>query len=512
MVSRYRLDSAIPRSRDARSATQPSRSRGASRARGPVSGADAEGFVEAVAALERCEIVHATDRDVVDDDEWHGVVARLQIVRETAPVGVVVEEHLLEIDALALEEPLRLDAEGAAGRAVHDDLLAHGAPAVDRGGARGKRPVGCLCDHPACRRRRGVADHRSSPCDRGMSFDPDAAAAPGSGIFGLPFSEAEAAVVLLPVPFDATTSYRAGTAQGPAAILEASHQVDLWDLQTGRAWERGIFMRDVPAETGALSVRARLVAEPILAAGGPRDGGDGGDDRARLAEVDAIGEEVRAGLHANAVDLYERGKIVGVVGGDHGVPLGAIEAASERHPELGILHIDAHMDLRRAYEGFRFSHASIMDNVLERCGERIARLVQVGIRDACEEEVERARATAGRVRTFFDLDVRRRLARGAALHGVLEEIVAPLPRDVWVSFDVDGLDPALCPGTGTPVPGGLAFDEACLLLEVLQASGRRIVGFDLCEVSPRDLADWDAIVGARLLYKLCGFAMLSNGG
>jgi agmatinase len=345
---------------------------------------------------------------------------------------------------------------------------------------------------------------------RCMSFDPDAAAAPDSGIFGLPHAEADAAVVLLPVPFDATTSYRDGTLAGPAAILEASRQVDLWDLQFGRAFERGIHMREIPEEIVALSHSARLAAEPILAHGGPRGGDFSDDDQARIAQVDEAGERVRSGLRAMTSDLYDAGKIVGVVGGDHSVPLGAIEAAAARFGGLGILHVDAHMDLRHAYEGFRFSHASIMDNVLERCGKDVARLVQVGIRDVSEGEVERMRQSDGQVQTYFDLDVARRLARGETRYALFREIAERLPENVWVSFDIDGLEPGLCPGTGTPVPGGLSFQDACLLLEALQEADRRIVGFDLCEVAPRDLADWDAIVGARVLYKLCGLAIVSS--
>ena len=339
-----------------------------------------------------------------------------------------------------------------------------------------------------------------------QDFDPDAAAQPGSGIFGLPFGEAEARLVLLPVPFDATASYRDGAACGPEAILEASMQVDLWDLQTGKAYEQGFFMRSVPRDVAELSVRARAAAQPILDAGGA-DLGDP-DHVRRLAEVESAGEELRRRLRAETAALLAAGKAVGVVGGDHSVPLGAIEAIVDHYGPIGILHIDAHMDLRVRFEGFRYSHASIMANVLEACGDRIESLTQVGIRDVGSEEVERMRSSGGKVRTFFDLEMRRRLARSEPLDSVLRDIIQHLPRQVYISFDIDGLDPALCPGTGTPVPGGLRFDEVCLLLEALHDSGRRLVGFDLCEVSPRG-DQWNANVGSRVLYKLCGFTAMA---
>ncbi|MEM7201730.1 MAG: agmatinase family protein [Planctomycetota bacterium] len=334
------------------------------------------------------------------------------------------------------------------------------------------------------------------------TFDPNAAAAPGSGLFGLSCDPATAGIVVVPAPFDATTSYRPGTAAGPAAILAASHQVDLFDVQTGRCYERGIALLEDEAGLRALSRQARAQAEPILQKGGA-DAGDG----AAVAAVDAAGDRLNAAIGERVAAILARGQIPAVVGGDHSVSFGAIASCAERAPGLGILHIDAHADLRPAYEGFRWSHASIMHNVLGLDG--VGRIVQVGIRDLCEAEQAAITASAGRVITHFDIAWQRRLAGGEPYRALCDEAIEALPRDVYVSFDIDGLDPSLCPHTGTPVPGGLSFVQACLLLETLQQSGRRIVGFDLVEVAPGpDGDEWDAAVGARLLYKLCGFALL----
>jgi agmatinase len=247
---------------------------------------------------------------------------------------------------------------------------------------------------------------------------------------------------------------------------------------------------------------------PVIEAGGP-----GADPRAQraVAEVDALGERMNAWVHAQASAWLQRDRLVGVVGGDHSAPFGAIRAVAERHPGLGVLHVDAHADLRAGYEGFRWSHASIMYNVFRELPE-VARIVQVGVRDYCDEEDLLIRDNPERLRTYFDPDLRRQQLDGETWGRLVGRIVADLPPEVYVSFDIDGLDPALCPHTGTPVVGGLSFVEATALLRLLVESGRRIVGFDLCEVAPdpEGRSEWDGNVGARVLYKLIGYALLSR--
>ena len=163
------------------------------------------------------------------------------------------------------------------------------------------------------------------------------------------------------------------------------------------------------------------------------------------------------------------------------------------------MQIDAHADLRDAYEGFEFSHASIMFNALKI--KQIKKLVQAGIRDYCEAEVDVIRRSKNRVVTFFDRDIKRDLYRGKTVASVHQTIVKHLPKKVYISFDIDGLDPVLCPHTGTPVPGGFQFEEALHLVQQVAESGRTIIGFDINEVSPRE-DEWDANVGARLLFRM----------
>lgn len=337
-----------------------------------------------------------------------------------------------------------------------------------------------------------------------MAFDPNAAALPDSGVFGLPFSPEEAAVVLIPVPFEATTSYGGGTADGPAAVLEASKQVDLFDLDTGKPYEVGIAMLPEPSAVRAWNDEAKALAAPIVASGGLEV------DAAALARVNALSEQMNGWVYETTRAWLAKGKTVGVVGGDHSTPFGAIRAYAEKYPGLGVLHLDAHADLRDAYEGFTWSHASIMFNVLERI-PGVARLVQVGIRDFGEAEFELIQASNGRVHTFFDARLARARLDGMPWREQVDAIVAELPRHVYLSWDIDGLEPTLCPHTGTPVPGGLTFAQAVALLEGLVRAGKTIVGFDLNEVSPGpDGDEWDGNVGARLLYKLIGWTLVSQ--
>ncbi len=335
-------------------------------------------------------------------------------------------------------------------------------------------------------------------------LDPNAAARPDSGIFGLLDRPEDARVVLVPVPWEATTSYGGGTVDGPRAILQASRQVDLFDVETGRPYASGIALLPELADLRRWNDEAQRAARAIMSA-------DAGVDlHEARTRVDALSERMNAYVQSTAQHWLDAGKLVGVLGGDHSVAFGAVAAHAARHPGLGILHFDAHADLRRAYSGFEWSHASIMENVLRRI-PAVSKLVQVGIRDLCEEEHERIEAFPGRVHTWYDAELARERFGGLSWGQQVERMLSDLPREVYVSFDIDGLDPVLCPHTGTPVPGGLSFQEACYVLSALAGTGRRIVGFDLVEVAPAaDGSEWDGNVAARLLYKLIGWALRSQ--
>jgi len=324
-------------------------------------------------------------------------------------------------------------------------------------------------------------------------FDPDAAAGEGSGIYGLPFTPEESRVVIVPVPFEATTSYGGGTSEGPQAVFEASKQVDLFDHETGRPYAAGIAMLDIPKNIVRWNREAKALAHA---------------KRPNTQKVNAFGERVNDWVYEQTRALIDEGKVAVTLGGDHSVPFGAIRAYAEKYPGLGILHLDAHADLRDAYEGFTWSHASIFHNVMTQI-DGVRRLVQTGVRDLGQAERHMIDQSNGRIVTFYDPDLAARKEEGVPFAKIADEIVAALPDDVYLSWDIDGLDPTLCPGTGTPVPGGLSWNEAVGLLRALVRAKKRIVGLDLCEVAPGE-TEWDANVGARLLYKMIGFTLLTN--
>lgn len=331
-------------------------------------------------------------------------------------------------------------------------------------------------------------------------FNPNGVGLRNGHFIGLPFTEAESEVVILSAPWDVTVSFGAGTADGPERVLEESGQLDLEDAFIPGAWTRGLFVRPADAGIRETSRRLRSRAEAYLndlEAGLPT-----GPYQEDLAAINQACQAFHEDIYTSAEALFEKGQIPGLLGGDHSTPFGLIRAAVSRYPDLGILQVDAHMDLRQAYEGFTWSHASIFRNVMDRLP--VQKLVQVGIRDYCQEEWAYANSTSGRVQVYRDRDIQGALFEGRSFADLAREMISLLPAHVHISFDIDGLEPSLCPGTGTPVPGGLSYNQAVYLLEEILRSGRKVVSFDLCEVGGTDA--WDANVGARMLYKMANLA------
>jgi agmatinase len=337
-----------------------------------------------------------------------------------------------------------------------------------------------------------------------QSFDPSGVGLENGNFCGLPFDYHTAGIILLGVPWEATVSYRAGTADGPAAVLAASPQLDLYDLDNPTGWQQGIFMPAIAPHIREENDRIRTLATQVIEA--TEQGVPITDARLAhtLAVVNAAGESVNCWLYGEAQAALQAGKKVGAIGGDHSSPLGLIQALAEHYPNFGILHIDAHADLRDAYQGFQYSHASIMTNVLRL--PQVTRLVQVGLRDISLQEVDKINGSEGRIAAHYDSVLKRQRYGGVSWLELCRQIIEPLPQMVYISFDVDGLDPKLCPNTGTPVPGGLELEEAfCLVREVVNCD-RTLIGFDVSEVGN---SEWDGNVGARIVYKLCNLMGLT---
>lgn len=335
-----------------------------------------------------------------------------------------------------------------------------------------------------------------------MSPSPDTEFAPDkdAGLFAGSALPDQADLIVIGVPWEPTVSYGRGTSLAPARLVPASHQLDYFVPLLAREFADEVAM--LPLNQSWLDANQRCMAltEPILAAGGRLT--DATADN--LAQINQISEQINRELEELTRHWLKQGKMVAVLGGDHSSPLGSLRAHLARYPDMGVLHIDAHHDLRRAYEGFTYSHASIMYNYLTLC-EPSGPLVSVGIRDY--SQAERAMAEADpRITTFYDADLANAGYAGKTWTECCDQIIATLPKRVYISFDIDGLEPGCCPNTGTPVPGGIDFNRAAFLLDRLLHHKKHIVGFDLCEVSPNlenENDEWDLNVGARLLHRLC---------
>lgn len=264
-----------------------------------------------------------------------------------------------------------------------------------------------------------------------------------------------AAIVVIPAPYEGTVTYGRGTARGPAAIFDASSQVELYDILLEREpYRAGIHM--LPAlklpESAEGAIRAvRSAAEKVL------------DD----------------------------GKLPALIGGEHSLTLGAVQACLERYPELSVLQLDAHADLRTEYQGTPFSHACVM----RRIADMKVPFVPVGIRSMCREESDWIKRKKQKV--FYAHSIKGRSAW-------IKDAVSRLSDYVYLTLDLDVLDPSEMPATGTPEPGGLSFYEVVNLCDALAKSGRGVVGFDIMELAPIKNLKASDFLAAKLLYHLIG--------
>ncbi|MFA6034911.1 MAG: agmatinase [Myxococcota bacterium] len=266
----------------------------------------------------------------------------------------------------------------------------------------------------------------------------------------------KARVVVLPVPYDATLSYRPGSRLGPRAIIEASRNVETFDLE-------------LKADFTGVGIHTLDELEPDMR--GPRQ----------------MVERVKAAVKP----LVDDGKFVVMLGGEHSLTEGAVAAYKEKYKNLSVLQIDAHMDLRSEYEGTPYSHACVMRRIHSICP-----FVQVAIRSGCQDEYEFAQKK--KLAPFF--------AHELDSEGLwMEEAVGRLTEDVYITIDLDGLDPAVIPAVGTPEPGGLEWFETLALLRMVCAK-RRVVGFDVMELSPLTGSVQGDFAAAKLVYKLIGYA------
>ena len=339
------------------------------------------------------------------------------------------------------------------------------------------------------------------------NFDPDSVGNTRANIFGLPFSVEESDVVIIPVPWDVTVSNIDGTSNGPENVFNQSSQIDLYEEFTSEPWKAGIAMEEIPSNILRRNHNLRPMAQKYIQWLEKQE--SEADDEELTAirdEINKACEDLCENIRHRSGEYLQKDKLLVILGGDHSTPLGLIKALAEKYNDFGILQIDAHADLRPAYEGFSHSHASIMHNAMQL--PQISAFVQVGLRDFCPQEIGVIKENPKRMKPFFSRDIHRRLFEGQTWQAICKEIIEQLPKKVYISFDIDGLDPAWCPSTGTPVPGGLSYNQVLYLFEKLAHSGRTIIGFDLVETGSDQL---DGIIACRILYKTIAIMLKSNG-
>ena len=270
----------------------------------------------------------------------------------------------------------------------------------------------------------------------------------------------EARVVVLPVPYDSTTEYKSGTREGPRAIIDASYYLEQYDAELDLDInEAGVF----------------TLPEVQPAMGGP--------------------EHMIQRVYQITGDLLEKGKLPAMLGGEHSITLGAVRACRERYPDLSVLHLDAHTDLRDRYQGTKYSHACVMRRVWELCP-----VVSVGIRSLSREEKDFL--VQHEIEPFY--------ADNVDKTDLPARVLSRLSTQVYISIDLDVLDPSIMSAVGTPEPGGMSWQQVVGLLKTVTGS-RQTVGFDLVELCPREGPNACAILAAKLAFKLMGYAVSAGG-
>ncbi len=333
------------------------------------------------------------------------------------------------------------------------------------------------------------------------TFDPEGTFTGDSSIFGMP-KNGPAKLKILPVSWEPTASFKKGTLNGPSAVFEASKQMDLYHPYFKKSYEGGIsWDEELLKESFHLNKNCVPSSQKVITS---IEKGETPSE-IDIKTVNEFSEKLNTLIYKKTKASTET---VGLVGGDHSTPFGLIKSLHEKfNGDFSIVHIDAHFDFRESYQGFTHSHASIMYNVRTKL-KNPPDVYQIGIRDFCESEHKFALTNS----TFLlDQELHSKLLNGKTYNDCLDELFKGLSENIYISFDIDGLSPEFCPNTGTPVPGGLTYNQATYLLQYLHKKGHKLIGFDLVEVSPSKSTHQgeglDEVVAARILYDLSCFAL-----
>jgi len=266
-----------------------------------------------------------------------------------------------------------------------------------------------------------------------------------------------ARIVVIPIPYDRTSTWMKGADKGPSAIIEASAHMELYDIETdSEVYKNGIF-----------------TAKPLNGPELPED------------MIEMVTEQVHKYL--------ERDKFIVVVGGEHSVSIGSVRAHAANNVDMTVLQLDAHSDLRDEYDGSKYNHACVMARIMELCP-----IVQVGIRSMDSSEKQALDTN----RVIFARDI-------LTNKSWIEKVLSKLTENVYLTIDLDVFDPSIMPSTGTPEPGGLSWYEVLELLRTV-FENRNVVGFDVVELCPDEGNKAPDFLAAKLIYKLLSYKSASR--
>jgi len=297
-----------------------------------------------------------------------------------------------------------------------------------------------------------------------------------SSLFGLDVSIEAARLLVLPIPWEGTVSFRTGTSQAPQQVIALSYQIDHYDPRIANAWTLGVAALPLPRFVQELNQRALHTRSSE-------------DQQRKIAFLNQASLELLRWIEQTATHWLDQGKLIALLGGEHSITPGLIAALQKRHPRFSVLHLDAHTDLRQSYEELTYSHATAMYHTLQY--DAVDRLISVGIRDLSNEEMQYVQRNVDRIQLFHSWDLHTQLFRGTPWDTLCDAIIDKLSNHVYV-------------------PGGLSYMQVLYLIHKVYQSGRRIIGFDLVEVGYHPDNNLDAIVAAHLLYQLANITIASN--
>ena len=330
----------------------------------------------------------------------------------------------------------------------------------------------------------------------------DEAVGDGGYYFGEKGGPADAEIVIVSAPWSVTADFGRGATYTPDAVIDASLESNLYDVVTGLSAEGCVATAEIDYNIQECSELLGREAERIAKRTNDAEPASIGEYRARkIAHINEGFSEMHASIYKQVRHWVSKGKRIALVGGDHSVAFGAVKAIAEHYSEVGVLFIDAHADFAREGEIYKYSHRSIARNIVEEIRD-VAHLVEVGVRDISRAETEALLANE-KVELFLAERLAAKRFEGSSWGDLCREVVAKLPQKVYVSFDIDALKIEFCNNTNAPVPGGMTFDEVLYLVNTVVESGREIVGFDISEVVSSLDNKMDAIVGAKVLAKMC---------